>query len=64
MLFITMKVTDSSVIRFHLEVLHGITVKNTERRYDRTFISGAKTFGVPLENLSRRYIPEFGLVPW
>ncbi|TWW68790.1 Neuroendocrine protein 7B2 [Takifugu flavidus] len=58
-----MKVTDSSVIRFHLQVLHGITVKSIEGRKDRLFISGAKIFGVPLENLPRRYIPEFGLVP-
>lgn len=63
-LFISMKVTDSSVIRFHLQVLHGITVKSFEGRKDRLFISGAKIFGVPLENLPRRYIPEFGLVPW
>lgn len=62
--FITMKVTDTSVICFHLQVLHGITVKSTERRRDRLFISGAKVFGVPLESLPRRYIPEFGLVPW
>lgn len=62
--FITMKVTDTSVIRFHLQVLHGITVKSIERRRDRLFISGAKVFGVPLESLPRRYIPEFGLVPW
>lgn len=62
--FISMKVTDSRVIRFHLQVLHGITVKSIEGRKDRPFISGAKIFGVPLENLPRRYIPEFGLVPW
>lgn len=63
-LFIKMKVTDSSVIRFHLQVLHGITVKSIEGKRDRFYISGAKIFGVPLENLPRRYIPEFGLVPW
>lgn len=62
--FITMKVTDTSVICFHLQVLHGITVKSVERRKERLFISGAKVFGVPLESLPRRYIPEFGLVPW
>lgn len=59
-----MKVTDTSVICFHLQVLHGITVKSVERRKERLFISGAKVFGVPLESLPRRYIPEFGLVPW
>uniref|UniRef100_A0A3Q3WY07 Rho-GAP domain-containing protein n=1 Tax=Mola mola TaxID=94237 RepID=A0A3Q3WY07_MOLML len=58
-----MKVTDSSVIRFHLQVLHGITVGSFEGRRDRLFIGTAKVFGVPLENLPRRYIPEFGLVP-
>ncbi|KAM3603249.1 uncharacterized protein V6R79_019335 [Siganus canaliculatus] len=58
-----MKVTDSNVIRFHLQILHGITVKSFERRKERLHIGGAKTFGVPLENLPRRYIPEFGLVP-
>lgn len=63
-LFVTMKVTDTSVICFHLQVLHGITVKSTERRKERLFLSGAKVFGVPLESLPRRYIPEFGLVPW
>lgn len=60
----TMKVTDSSVICFHLQVLHGITVKTVKRKKDRLFISGAKVFGVPLESLPRTYIPEFGLVPW
>lgn len=63
-LFITMKITDSSVICFHLQVLHGITVKSIEGRKGRLFVGGAKIFGVPLENLPRRYIPEFGLVPW
>ncbi|KAI3363662.1 hypothetical protein L3Q82_001286 [Scortum barcoo] len=56
-------VTDSNVIRFHLEVLYGISVKSFERRKERPFICGAKIFGVSLENLPRRYIPEFGLVP-
>lgn len=63
-LSVTMRATDSSVICFHLQVLHGITVKSVERRKDRLFISGTKVFGVPLESLPRRYIPEFGLVPW
>nr|XP_019953272.1 PREDICTED: rho GTPase-activating protein 11A [Paralichthys olivaceus] len=58
-----MEVTDSNVIRFHLQVLHGITVKSLEKRKERLFIGGLKIFGVPLENLPRRYIPEFGLVP-
>ncbi|XP_059213129.1 rho GTPase-activating protein 11A-like [Centropristis striata] len=58
-----MKVTDSSVIRFHLQVIYGITVKSFEKRKERLFFGGAKIFGVPLENLPRRYIPEFGLVP-
>ncbi|XP_034555621.1 rho GTPase-activating protein 11A-like [Notolabrus celidotus] len=58
-----MKVTDRNVIRFHLQVVYGITVRSFEKRKDRLFMSGAKIFGVPLENLPRRYIPEFGLVP-
>uniref|UniRef100_A0A3Q3FN99 Rho-GAP domain-containing protein n=1 Tax=Labrus bergylta TaxID=56723 RepID=A0A3Q3FN99_9LABR len=41
--------TDRNVMRFHLRVIYGIT--------------RCKVFGVPLENLPRRYIPEFGLVP-
>lgn len=59
-----MKVTDSNVIRFHLQVLYGITVRSFERKRERLIIGGAKIFGVPLESLARRYIPEFGLVPW
>lgn len=59
-----MKVTDSNVIRFHLQVLHGITVRNSDRKKERLFVGGPKIFGVPLENLPRRYLPEFGLVPW
>ncbi|XP_019726281.1 rho GTPase-activating protein 11B-like isoform X2 [Hippocampus comes] len=58
-----MKITDSDVIRFHLQVIHGINVKSVESKTERLFASGAKVFGVPLENLSRRFIPEFGLVP-
>ncbi|XP_075314581.1 inactive Rho GTPase-activating protein 11B-like [Odontesthes bonariensis] len=58
-----MKITDSNVIRFHLQVLYGISAKNSEKKKERLFISGAKVFGVPLENLPRQYIPEFGLVP-
>ncbi|XP_049913573.1 rho GTPase-activating protein 11A-like [Epinephelus moara] len=58
-----MKVTDSNVLRFHLQVIYGISVKSFEKKKDRLFVGGAKLFGVPLENLSRRYIPEFGLVP-
>ncbi|XP_028996897.1 rho GTPase-activating protein 11A-like [Betta splendens] len=58
-----MKITDGNVIRFHLQVLHGITVKSSERRRERRSISGAKVFGVPLETVTRRYVPEFGLVP-
>ncbi|KAJ4929296.1 hypothetical protein JOQ06_004906 [Pogonophryne albipinna] len=58
-----MKITDSSVIRFHLKILHGITVKSLEKKNKRLFIGGSKVFGVPLENLARKYIPEFGLVP-
>lgn len=60
----TMKVTDSNVIRFHLQILHGITVRSFDRKKDRLLVSGSKVFGVPLENLLRQYIPEFGLVPW
>uniref|UniRef100_A0A3B4TRC7 Rho-GAP domain-containing protein n=1 Tax=Seriola dumerili TaxID=41447 RepID=A0A3B4TRC7_SERDU len=58
-----MKATDSNVIRFHLQVLYGITAKSLEKKKERLFIGGAKIFGVPLENLARQYIPEFGLVP-
>ncbi|XP_078146201.1 inactive Rho GTPase-activating protein 11B-like [Centroberyx gerrardi] len=58
-----MKITDSNVIRFHLRVIHGITIKSCERKKERLFMGGTKIFGVPLENLQRRYIPEFGLVP-
>ncbi|XP_034999541.2 rho GTPase-activating protein 11A-like [Hippoglossus stenolepis] len=58
-----MTVTDGNVIRFHLQVLHGITVKSLEKRKERLFIGGVKIFGVPLENLPRTYMPEFGLVP-
>lgn len=59
-----MKVTDHNVIRFHLHVLHGITVKMLDKKTARMFVGGPKIFGVPLENLPRIYIPEFGLVPW
>ncbi|XP_037606369.1 rho GTPase-activating protein 11B-like [Sebastes umbrosus] len=58
-----MEVTDSYMIRFHLQVIYGITVRSFEKRKERLFIAGAKIFGVPLENLPRQYIPEFGLVP-
>ncbi|XP_075889129.1 inactive Rho GTPase-activating protein 11B-like [Nelusetta ayraudi] len=58
-----MKVTDHNVIRFHLHVLHGITVKTLDKKTARMFVGGPKIFGVPLENLPRIYIPEFGLVP-
>lgn len=44
-------------------VLYGITVKCCEKKSDRLFIGGARVFGVPLENLARTYIPDFGLVP-
>ncbi|XP_076613024.1 inactive Rho GTPase-activating protein 11B-like [Chaetodon auriga] len=58
-----MKVTDSNVIRFHLQVLYGITTRSFEKKRERLFIGGAKVFGVPLESLARQYIAEFGLVP-
>ncbi|XP_061563508.1 neuroendocrine protein 7B2 [Cololabis saira] len=58
-----MKVTDSNVIRFHLQVLYGISTKNFEKKKETPFISGPKVFGVPLDHLPRQYIPEFGLVP-
>ncbi|KAL3052256.1 hypothetical protein OYC64_004914 [Pagothenia borchgrevinki] len=58
-----MKITDSNVIRFHLQILHGITVKSLEKKKKRLLLGGSKIFGVPLENLARKYIPEFGLVP-
>uniref|UniRef100_A0A3B3CXF9 Rho-GAP domain-containing protein n=1 Tax=Oryzias melastigma TaxID=30732 RepID=A0A3B3CXF9_ORYME len=54
---------EKSLIRFHLQVLHGISVKRLEKRKERLVLSGAKVFGVPLENLPRQYLPEFGLVP-
>lgn len=57
------KVSDCNVIRFHLQVLHGITVKACKKRTDRLFIGGARVFGVPLENLQRSYTHDFGLVP-
>lgn len=59
-----MKVTDSNVIRFHLQVLYGISAKSVEKKKERLFIGGARIFGIPLENVPRKYIPEFGLVPW
>lgn len=59
-----MKVTDSNVIRFHLQVTYGIYVKGLGKKKERLQITGTKVFGVPLENLHRQYIPEFGLVPW
>ncbi|XP_017267353.1 rho GTPase-activating protein 11B [Kryptolebias marmoratus] len=58
-----MKASDSNVIRFHLQVLYGISVKGFEKKKDKLIFSGAKVFGAPLENLPRRYSPEFGLVP-
>ncbi|XP_040015951.1 rho GTPase-activating protein 11A isoform X2 [Gasterosteus aculeatus] len=58
-----MKVTDSNVIRFHLQVTYGIYVKGLGKKKERLQITGTKVFGVPLENLHRQYIPEFGLVP-
>uniref|UniRef100_A0A8C6KGX1 Rho-GAP domain-containing protein n=1 Tax=Nothobranchius furzeri TaxID=105023 RepID=A0A8C6KGX1_NOTFU len=58
-----MKLTNKNVIRFHLQALYGISVKNLEEKKERQVFSGAKIFGVPLENLSRCYIPELGLVP-
>ncbi|XP_030577153.1 rho GTPase-activating protein 11A [Archocentrus centrarchus] len=58
-----MEITDSNVIRFHLQVLYGISVKSLEKKKERLFMSGSKIFGIPLENLPRCYIPEFGLVP-
>ncbi|XP_077367469.1 rho GTPase-activating protein 11A-like [Festucalex cinctus] len=58
-----MNITDSDAIRLHLQVIHGINVKSVVRKTERIFVSGAKVFGVPLQNLSRTFIPEFGLVP-
>ncbi|XP_038583268.1 rho GTPase-activating protein 11A-like isoform X1 [Micropterus salmoides] len=58
-----MKVTNSNVIQFHLEVIYGITVKSFEKKKERLVIGVSKVFGVPLENVPRQYIPEFGLVP-
>ncbi|KAK7907588.1 hypothetical protein WMY93_016200 [Mugilogobius chulae] len=58
------KITDRNVIRFHLQVLYGITVKRCEKNRDyRLSFGGTRIFGVPLENLARIYIPDFGLVP-
>ncbi|KAM8832116.1 rho GTPase-activating protein 11A-like [Spinachia spinachia] len=58
-----MKVTDSNVIRFHLQATYGIYVKSLGEKKERLLIIGTKVFGVPLESLHRQYIPEFGLVP-
>lgn len=58
-----MEITDSNVIRFHLQVLYGVTVKRHEKKIDRLFVGGARVFGVPLESLERTYIHDFGLVP-
>uniref|UniRef100_A0A8C6UKG2 Rho-GAP domain-containing protein n=1 Tax=Neogobius melanostomus TaxID=47308 RepID=A0A8C6UKG2_9GOBI len=33
------------------------------KKADRFLIGGERVFGVPLENLARTYIPDFGLVP-
>ncbi|KAJ0026655.1 hypothetical protein NQD34_017655 [Periophthalmus magnuspinnatus] len=57
------KMTDCNVIRFHLQVLYGISVKACEKKHGRLFTGGARVFGVPLENLERVYVPDFGLVP-
>ncbi|CAL1586727.1 unnamed protein product [Knipowitschia caucasica] len=57
------KLSDHKVIRFHLQVLHGITVETRRKRRDRFSVSGARIFGVPLENMARVYVPDFGLVP-
>uniref|UniRef100_A0A3B3X7Q2 Rho-GAP domain-containing protein n=1 Tax=Poecilia mexicana TaxID=48701 RepID=A0A3B3X7Q2_9TELE len=48
---------------FQVFVLYGISVKNFAKKKGKLVYTGAKMFGVPLENLPRRYIPEFGLVP-
>uniref|UniRef100_A0A672FN02 Rho-GAP domain-containing protein n=1 Tax=Salarias fasciatus TaxID=181472 RepID=A0A672FN02_SALFA len=54
---------EKNVIRFHLELLYGISVKNVEKKSDWKLMGGTKVFGVPLEKAPRSYIPEFGLVP-
>uniref|UniRef100_A0A3P9P296 Rho-GAP domain-containing protein n=1 Tax=Poecilia reticulata TaxID=8081 RepID=A0A3P9P296_POERE len=61
--FVLIKLHLINVIRFHLQVLYGISVKNFAKKKGKLVYTGAKVFGVPLENLPRRYIPEFGLVP-
>lgn len=58
-----MKITDCNVIRFHLQVIYGISVKRCEKKIEKLFFGGSRVFGVPLENLPRTYLPDFGLVP-
>ncbi|XP_077409645.1 inactive Rho GTPase-activating protein 11B-like [Vanacampus margaritifer] len=58
-----MNITDSAAARLHLQLIHGINVKNVVRKTKRLLVSGTKVFGVPVQNLSRTFIPEFGLVP-
>ena len=57
-------ITDGKVIRFHLQVLHGINVKESLGKKERTLALGSRLFGVSLDNVPRRCVPEFGLVPW
>ncbi|CAL8392345.1 unnamed protein product [Gadus morhua 'NCC'] len=56
-------ITDGKVIRFHLQVLHGINVKGSLEKKDRSLVLGSRHFGVSLDNVPRHCIPEFGLVP-
>ncbi|CAL8317363.1 unnamed protein product [Merluccius merluccius] len=55
--------TDDKVIRHHLQVVHGITVRAGPGRRERTLVLGSRLFGVSLDNVQRRYVPESGLVP-
>ncbi|KAK0151038.1 Neuroendocrine protein 7B2 [Merluccius polli] len=53
--------TDDKVIRHHLQVVHGITVRAGPGRRERTLVLGSRLFGVSLDNVQRRYVPESGL---
>ncbi|KAG7283025.1 hypothetical protein CRUP_012918 [Coryphaenoides rupestris] len=53
--------TDDKVIRFHLRVIHGISVRECPSRKERCLVLSSRLFGVSLANVQRRFIPEYGL---
>lgn len=59
-----MEIVDKNKSHFHLQTLNGKSVRSFEKKKDKPLFGGAKVFGVPLESLPTRHIPEFGLVPW